>query len=184
MERLDKNSWLSEGFKILESEGFSRITIDNLCERQKRSKGSFYFHFKNIDGYVDALMKYWLEKNTVDFINVTDTIANIDEKFISIKELASSVSQKAEQIIRAWSFSNETVRLYMQQVDHMRLEYMIGLNLQMGVGAKEAKIYAILEYGAMIGVQQLNPNISQEDFKNMYLIIQDNKLQKVRNNKI
>lgn len=177
MEKLDRNSWLLEGVKILESEGFLRITIDNLCEKQKRSKGSLYFHFKNIDGYIEALMKYWLEKCTVNFIKTADAITNINKRFIDLKDFASLVSQKAEQAIRAWSFSNEIVRLYVRKVDNMRMKYLIDLNVKTGMSAKEAEVYATLEYSTMIGIQQLNPNISQEDFKNLYLVFRDIKIQ-------
>lgn len=183
MEKLDKNSWLKEGIKILNAEGFSRITIDNLCERQKRSKGSFYFHFKNIDGYIETLMKYWLEKNTVDFIKITDTVGNMEEKFINLTDLASSVSQKTEQVIRAWSSSNDIVRMYMQQIDNMRMAYLIDLNTRIGMDKKEARNYALLEYGVMIGIQQLTPDISQEDFKYIYDIFSDKKRQRIRNMK-
>lgn len=51
----------------------SKITIDNLCTLPNH-KGAFYHHFKNIDGYVDALMKYWLEVNTFEFIREVDKL--------------------------------------------------------------------------------------------------------------
>ncbi|MDR2036542.1 MAG: TetR/AcrR family transcriptional regulator [Bacteroidales bacterium] len=180
MKKLEKAAWLEEGLKVLANDGFQKVTIDNLCFLLQITKGSFYHHFRNIDGYIEALMKYWLEKNTVNLIRATDMMVKIDEKFIRLNDLASSVSQKAEQVIRAWSFSNEIVRRYMQDVDNMRLDYLISLNKQIGMGAKEAENYATLEYGTMIGVQQLKPNISQEDFKNLYFVFRDNKLQKLR----
>ena len=168
MKKVDKKNWFEEGLKLLSSDGFQKVTIDNMCTILKVTKGSFYHHFKNIDSYIAALMEYWLEKNTIDFIKVTDTMTNIDEKHIQLNDLASSVSQKAEQVIRAWSFSNETVRQYVQQVDNIRMEYLIDLNMQKGMDAKEAQDYSILEYGALIGVQQLCPNIAKEDFKHLY----------------
>ncbi len=168
MKKVDKKNWFEEGLKILANDGFQKITIDNMCTILKVTKGSFYHHFKNIDGYIAALMEYWMEKNTVDFITATEAITNIDEKHIRLNDLAASASQKAEQVIRAWSFSNEIVRKYVQQVDDMRMEYLISLNIQSGMEKTAAKDYAILEYGALIGVQQLCPNISKEHFKHLY----------------
>lgn len=173
MKKVDKKDWLEEGLKLLAAEGFQKITIDNMCKILKVSKGSFYHHFKNIEGYVEELMKYWQEKNTVDFIKNTDAISDINEKHIQLNELASSASQKAEQVIRAWSFSNETVRKYVEQVDTIRMEYLISLNIQSGMTTKEAKNYAILEYGVLIGVQQLCPDISKEDFKQLYILFRN-----------
>lgn len=170
MKKIEKNAWFEEGLKVLSNEGFQRITIDNLCSFLNITKGSFYHHFKNIDGYVEALMKYWLNKNTVEFINATEKLTNIEEKQMLLNDLAASASQKAEQVIRAWSFSNETVRKYVQQVDDMRMEYLIDLHKQAGIDVKSAKDHAIIEYGTLIGIQQLCPNISKEEFKHLYLI--------------
>jgi Transcriptional regulator len=168
MKKVDKKDWFEKGLELLASDGFQKITIDNMCTVLKVTKGSFYHHFQNTEGYVEALMKYWMEKNTIDFINSTETITEIIEKHDRLNELVSSASQKAEQVIRAWSFSNETVRQYVQQVDDMRMKYLIDINMQSGMDAKEAQDYSILEYGALIGVQQLCPNISKEDFKYLY----------------
>ena len=46
------------GLQIIENEGVSKITIDNLCNLLEITKGAFYHHFKNIDGYIDALMTF------------------------------------------------------------------------------------------------------------------------------
>lgn len=169
MKKSAKNDWCEEGLQVLVKEGFQRITIDNLCSLLNKTKGSFYHHFQHIDGYIEALMKYWVEKNTVNFIKSTETIIDIHEKYIKLNDLASSESQ-AEQAIRAWSFSNELVRQYLQQVDDIRMEYLIKLNIQAGINKKNAKDYAIIEYGTLIGVQQLCPNISKKDFKHLYLV--------------
>lgn len=170
MKKSAKSDWCERGLQLLSEEGFQRITIDNLCSLLNKTKGSFYHHFRHIDGYIEALMKYWLEKNTVDFIKSTETITDIREKYTKLNDLASSTSQKAEQVIRAWSFSSEVVRQYLQQVDDMRVEYLIKLNKQTGMNAKEAKDNAIIEYATLIGIQQLYPNISKEDFKRLYLV--------------
>lgn len=170
MKKVDKNAWFEQGLKVLESEGFQRLTIDNLCALLRITKGSFYHHFNNIDGYTESLMNYWRDKNTLDFISATETLDNVNEKYARLHELAASASQKVEQMVRAWGFTNETVRKYLQQVDDMRVEYLIKLNRQAGYKKKEARYRAILEYGTLIGIQQLNPDISKEEFQDLYLL--------------
>lgn len=173
MDTITKNNWCEEGLKVLAKEGFQKITIDNLCIILKRTKGSFYHHFQNINGYIESLMEYWLEKNTIAFIKQTEQISNAEEKCFKLNKLASSASHKAEQSIRAWSFSNGIVKQYVQKVDDMRMDYLIMLNIQSGMEKKESKDYAIIEYSTLIGIQQLHPNISEEDFTNLYLMFID-----------
>ena len=51
MKKVDRNQWFVIGLNVLENDGYSKITIDNLCALLKITKGAFYHHFKNIDGY-------------------------------------------------------------------------------------------------------------------------------------
>lgn len=168
MKKREKTDWFEQGLKVLAGEGFERITINRLCSLLQITQGSFYHHFKNIDGYIGALMKYWKEKNTVDFIEASQAVTDIAGKGALLNDLAASASLKAEQVIRAWSFSNETVGRYVREVDYMRLEYLAGLNIQSGISPEDAWRYAILEYGTLIGLQQLCPDIPKEEFKRMY----------------
>ncbi|AJW65117.1 TetR family regulatory protein [Elizabethkingia miricola] len=170
MKKIEKTDWFDEGMKVLEAEGFQRITIDNLCKSLKVTKGSFYHHFKNTEGYIDALMQYWQNKNTLEFIKNTEKVIDITERFITLNDFAGSSSHKAEQVIRGWSFSNKIVKQYVKQVDNIRMKYLIDLHIQKGMKAKIAQNYAILQYGTLIGIQQLLPDISKDDFHDLYKI--------------
>ena len=70
-----------------------------MCAALKVTKGSFYRHFQNTEGYVEALMKYWMEKNTVDFINSTEIITEINEKHDRFNEL---LQKHLKMILRGW----------------------------------------------------------------------------------
>ncbi len=170
MKKIEKGAWLEKGLNVLVNEGFQRITIENLCTLLQITKGSFYHHFKSIDGYTEELMKYWRNKNTVDLIEGTNKISDINKKHMQLNDLASSIPQKEEQIIRAWAFSNEIVRQYVQQVDDMRIKYLIDLNKEAGMDTNDAQDYATLVYGTLIGIQQLYPEISKEYFKHLYQV--------------
>jgi len=178
MKKIEKTDWFEDGMKVLKTEGFQRITIDNLCTSLKVTKGSFYHHFKNTEGYIEALMKHWLNKNTLEFIKYTEEQSDIQTKYFILNDLASSSSHKVEQMIRAWSFSNETVKEYVKQVDNMRMEYLTDLNIQKGLDPKQAKNSAIVQYGTLIGIQQLLPDISKDEFNELYQIHIENKTNK------
>ena len=144
MDKLDKTTWLSEGLKIIESEGYARITVDNLCEKLQRSKGSFYFHFKNIGGYVEALMDYWLEERTISIIRKVNTLKKIEKKKKLVDKLALERSLKLGQNIRAWSYSNEIVKNKLCEADKIRTEYLTELGIQEGKEQSYAKDVGML----------------------------------------
>ena len=112
MKKVDKKQWFIVGLDVLEKEGFTRITIDNLCGLLQITKGAFYHHFKNIDGYIDSLMKYWLELNTFEFIREVDKLQDAKQQLQKLADMAAYASIRNESVIRAWGYSNPIVRNY------------------------------------------------------------------------
>ena len=168
MKRLEKEDWFVTGLSILEADGFSKITIENLCNILKVTKGSFYHHFGNIDGYIEALMKYWLKENTLALIQRTEEITDIKRKQALINDLAIDHSKKSSQLIRAWSYSNRIVKEYLDKVDQLRLNYLINLKVQDNMDESEAKYLSMLEYAFLVGMQQLYSDLPKEEFETMY----------------
>lgn len=169
MNKVDKKQWFVVGLNILEKDGFARITIDNLCTRLEITKGAFYHHFKNIDGYIEALMKYWLNQNTVQIIEDADKLATAKERMEFIGSVVINRSHKSEQVIRAWSFSNQIVKKYIQQVDDLRIDYSTKLRVQLGMSEEESKNTSIEEYAIFVGIQQLYPDINKKDLEQLYM---------------
>lgn len=171
MKKVDKEQWFIVGLDVLAKDGFARITIDNLCGLLQITKGAFYHHFKNIDGYIDALMKYWLEVNTFEFIRETEKLHDIKEQQQKLADMAAYASIRNESVIRAWSYSNSIVRGYVSQTDTIRLEYAAKLNEAMGLKAKQAMDMAVIQYSMLIGMQQICSDLSPEQFKELQDII-------------
>lgn len=170
MKKIERIDWFTTGLKILSSDGFSKITIENICDILKVTKGSFYHHFKNMDGYIDSLMEYWMEANTNSLIRKIEEIENPIEKIQMLNKTVLLRSHKSEQVIRAWSFSNDIVRKYVVEVDKIRIDYTAMLKVKDGENSEKSKLIAALEYACLIGIQQLYPDISKEKQEELYEI--------------
>lgn len=168
MKKVDKNQWFVIGLKVLENDGFSKITIDNLCTLLEITKGAFYHHFKNIDGYVDALMKYWLSQNTIQIIEDADKLPSAKERIGFIGNAVIQRLHKSEQVIRAWGFSSPIVKKYVQQVDDLRIEYSTKQRVLLGLSEEEAKNTSVLEYAIFVGGQQLFPDMDKKVLEQLY----------------
>lgn len=169
MKKVDKKQWFIVGLDVLAKDGFARITIDNLCTLLEITKGAFYHHFKNIDGYIDALMKYWLEVNTIQVIEEADKLPSAKERIEFIGNAVIQRSHKSEQVIRAWGFSNSIVKKYVQQVDDLRIEYSTKQRVLLGFSEDEAKNTTVLEYAIFVGGQQLFPDMDKKELEQLYL---------------
>lgn len=171
MKKIERNDWFITGLEILNTDGFLKITIENLCDALKVTKGSFYHHFKNVDAYIDALMKHWVEKNTKSLIEQVDKLKSPDEKIEKLYKLVLQRSHKSEQVIRGWSFSNDIVRKYVTEVDEKRVEYTTNLKILCGEKSEPARQLAMLEYACLIGIQQLYPDLSGKKQLELYKLL-------------
>jgi AcrR family transcriptional regulator len=57
--RLSVDDWVELGLELLAEEGLSALKIDRLCRRMGATKGSFYWHFTDLDAYFEALAARW-----------------------------------------------------------------------------------------------------------------------------
>lgn len=168
MKKIEREDWFTAGLGILNTGGFLKITIENLCEVLKVTKGSFYHHFKNVDGYIDAFMSYWVEKNTKALIEIADQEEIPRNKVEKLNQLVFLRPHKSEQVIRGWSFSNEVVKKFVAEVDQLRIDYTAGLKVLCGESPDAASQLALLEYACLIGIQQLYPELSPEKQLGLY----------------
>lgn len=168
MKKIEREDWFTIGLGILNADGFLKITIENLCDRLKVTKGSFYHHFKNMDGYIDALMQYWVQKNTKSLIEAIEKEKTTQKKIEKLYKLVLMRSHRSEQVIRGWSFSNEIVRKYILEVDKTRIDYTASLKVLSGEKTDTAQELAMLEYACLIGIQQLYPDMQTEKQTSLY----------------
>ena len=104
MTRIPREAWIEEGFHILADEGDSALTVDALCRRLDRSKGSFYHHFDGRPGYVDALLTEWESQATDRLIETGHTDAPVEDRLRAVNHQASELrNARLERAIRGWS---------------------------------------------------------------------------------
>lgn len=167
MKKVEKKQWFIIGLQIIENEGVSKITIDNLCALLKITKGAFYHHFKNIDGYIDALMTFWVRENTLTFIENAEKLASATEKLHSLAQMSAASEYKCEGRIRGWSYTNNIVAQYVAKVDNLRLDYLIKLGQDCGYTSEYARKVATIQYALLIGLQHICSEIPTCDFKEL-----------------
>ena len=107
MKKVEKKQWFIIGLQIIKNSGVTKITIDNLCNLLGITKGAFYHHFKNIDGYIDALMAFWVKENTLAFIEKVEKLGSSKEKLQCLLLLNTNVRDELEGgVIQMILYSN------------------------------------------------------------------------------
>ena len=162
--RLGRQDWIDLGLVVLAEEGVEAVRIEPLAKRMNMTKGSFYWHFKNRNDLLDAILAEWVELDTNGIIEQVDQLdAEPETKLLYLFELAYADNDfipgladgRIENAIRAWAKSDPKVAELIEHVDQQRLNYTKALFLDIGFSEAEAMVRARLAYYALVGEQTI-----------------------------
>lgn len=170
--RVDATTWVDAGIEILVRESIEHVRIDRLAADLGMTKGSFYWHFKNREELLGAILDRWYQKATLGVRDRAEREGSTaEEKLLRLLELPfwSPQAERAadlELAIRAWSRRSPLARRAVQKVDAMRLEYLTGLLRSVLAGDEDATARAHLTYGFMRYLSQLR-DVDTESIKSL-----------------
>ncbi|MEM0911793.1 MAG: TetR/AcrR family transcriptional regulator [Pseudomonadota bacterium] len=157
-----KNDWLMFALNVLKEKGPEHIKIEPLCTLKGVTKGSFYHHFKSRAAFIDALMSFWYEKMTVDFIKQANTASTPLEKLEKLDSVILKNHFGAETHIRAWALKEPIIHDYLVKIDRERQAYLTECYVEMGLSNDTASDLALMAYANFLGMQQIRPTPSIE----------------------
>lgn len=162
--RLTRNDWILAGFRALTKGGPETLKAEPLARGLEVSKGSFYWHFKNVDDLKHAMIAHWRESATAEIIAEITRTEQAPRAALS-RLLALSVTPRdapfggpaAEAAIRDWGRFEPFIADAVTEVDQQRVQFVTGLMAQYGLPEAEAAQKARLLYAALIGLEALLP---------------------------
>ncbi|MDH5231635.1 MAG: TetR/AcrR family transcriptional regulator [Gammaproteobacteria bacterium] len=170
---LTPEDWIKAGFRALVSGGEQAIKAEAIAKSLNVSKGSFYWHFKDVSSLKEEMLKHWETVATHDIIfNLsTNSSAPLNNDQLSSKEqlrqlieiVSSDASEPyggvlAEPSIRSWARYNKDVAETLANVDKTRLAFVARLFESAGIPANQCALLSRLFYGSLIGLEQLSSN--------------------------
>jgi len=166
-KRITKKSWLKEGLEVLANMGAEKLTIDTLCCQLGVTKGSFYHHFKNRENFIENLLVYWEEVNTLAVIKLSEGLGDTREKIKEITSIAIA-SMSSSLDIRAWALKNNKARRFQERVDQARLDYARKLWAELLGNGEEAELVSRLYYSTFVGCQEIMPPFPEKEVYAMF----------------
>jgi AcrR family transcriptional regulator len=162
--QLGKENWIQAGLEVLTEGGIEAVRVEPLARRLKVTKGSFYWHFKNRDDLLDAILQHWIELETDGIIEEVERKGGTaNQKMLYLSEIAAQEDGRSENAIRAWSRQSPHVAAILAEVDQRRLDYVQNLFLEMGFTPFESLVRARLAYHSLIGEFTLGINLNPEE---------------------
>jgi AcrR family transcriptional regulator len=160
--RLNRTDWIKAGFRALNTGGPKAIRAEAIARDLEVSKGSFYWHFKNLADLQKAMINHWQDQATNAFIATVDqTGANAPDKLRHLfAMIAGDLADPyggagVEAAIRDWARYDTAVQTALYAVDAQRITYVQTLLAQSGHAKPDAKRNARLLYAALLGYQQI-----------------------------
>jgi AcrR family transcriptional regulator len=167
--RFRRSDWLALGLAALAEQGPPGLTIEALCRRASKTKGSFYAHFPAIEAYLAALADHWRETYTLRLMQEADKGQAAHDRLIALDEMALALDTRVEQGMRRLAQLDAGVAATCAAVDRERIGYLEKLHGESGrFTPEEALALARVEYAAFIGFQQLDLGLSPQDLHDCY----------------
>lgn len=155
--RLGRKDWIKAGFRALCSGGVGAIRVEAIAREIGTTKGSFYWHFKDLPDLKSAMLDYYAQAGTEAVINNLKPIINPEIALLTLIKTAAAPppddigGQNAEVAIREWARWDELARQKISEIDENRTEYLVKNLLQLGFNEADAKARANIMYSAYIG---------------------------------
>ncbi len=162
--RTTRRDWIEEGHRILADEGDAALTVDALCNRLDRTKGSFYHHFGGRADFVRAVLEAWEREATDRLIETGRGEGSVEDRLRAVNRQASELrNARLERAIRGWASREALARTAQDRVDRRRLAFLEELCAErMGAGEAAERLARVFQL-TFVGAQHLDPPLEGEE---------------------
>ncbi len=161
--KLAPTDWLRAAFQNLSLEGATAIKAEVLAKNLNTTKGSFYWHFKDVPAFKTEMLKLWEAEATRGImVAVTSATPKGPARLAVLASIVSRMNAeneygglRAEPAIREWARIDKQAATAMQRVDAARVAFVKKLFVESGFHVKDAKLRAELFYSGFLGLQAM-----------------------------
>jgi len=155
--QLDRNTWIHATLDSLADEGAGSIRVETLAKRLNVTKGSFYWHFKDRQDLLEAVLETWKDGRIRDIIKQTRAQPGreLEQIYHVIDVYSANRSRRGMMIelaVRDWARRDAEASAIVAEVDDVRLRCARELFLACGVPLEEASSRCMLLYAYVFGV--------------------------------
>jgi AcrR family transcriptional regulator len=159
--QLAPDHWIETAIDVLAREGIAGLRVEVLAKACGVTKGSFYWHFKDRQALLDAVLERWREGRIRD-IEKTTTVApgkELEQLHYAIEVYGASRNRKGMSIelaVRDWARHDARAAAIVESVDLYRLECTRKLFVASGMSDAEAKSRSLLLYACVFGLSLMH----------------------------
>ncbi len=150
-DRLTKTDWIRQGLRTLATDGANALKVGPMSTALKVSRGSFYWHFRDIADFRSQLLRSWQERSTDQVIRELEAQNAEPGRLKHLLKLALATKRGLDRAIRSWAAEDEDVAKVVAAVDDRRVAYIARMLVASGVESRQAHPRAAFMYWAYLG---------------------------------
>ncbi|CUH89052.1 DNA-binding transcriptional repressor AcrR [Phaeobacter sp. CECT 5382] len=141
-----EEAWLTAAYEQLTRHGVESVKIMPLAKQLGVSRTSFYWHFKDRDALLEAMIRHWEDKNTGNLVARTEAYAaNVFEAVFNLFDCwldPELFDSRLDLAIRNWARNDADLQIRLNQADARREAAMAAMLVRFGYGAETALVRA------------------------------------------
>jgi AcrR family transcriptional regulator len=150
-DQLCAQDWLDQGLKALARDGFTALKAEPLAKALGVSRGSFYWHFADVETFHAAILRHWREVAAERIIADVEAAAGDDSPLQLLLRRVFGERLALENAVRIWATIDPAARAAVHAIDRRRLSYVEGLLQAAGLSTKVARARAQIFYWTFLG---------------------------------
>ena len=143
---LTPEDWIAAAFRRLGQGGIAAVRAEAIARDLGVSKGSFYWHFRDLPDLKARMLSHWWDQATARIVTLADAAGEDPRQRIArLMDLATSDladpygGLSTEAAIRDWARTDPVAAEVQAQSDRWRRAYVQGLLAQLGLGRARAE---------------------------------------------
>ena len=143
-QRLSRQDWLENALTVLSKKRQAGLSIQGISEALGVSRGSFYWHFKDRNHFIYALLEYWYEEYTAGVLTAIGRDGGAaEERLARLMRLVHDQGLTRHDLtIRSLATLNPQFAKSVRKADRFRLDFVESLFVEMGFIENEVMVRA------------------------------------------
>lgn len=158
--RLTPDDWLKAGLRAIAKSGPEALKAEPLASQLNVSKGSFYWHFRDVPAYHETLLSYWEDKTAGTAAQLFEADKNPVTRLRSLAQTFATLN-RTENAVRSWANAHKGARKSVNRVDAARLKVFERTLAEIGISNPEM---ARILYAAAIGMNTVGSSAPKDSF--------------------
>jgi AcrR family transcriptional regulator len=154
-ERLAPEAWIRAGREALVAGGHGRVKVEPLASALGVTTGSFYWHFKDREALLQAMLRDWEVSNSAGlYAAVEQHPDDPDAQLSALIDVwidEQGYDPNWDAVVRDWARVDATAEAAVRRIDDQRIELLHRIFQHMGLGEPEAFVRARITYFHQVG---------------------------------